>query len=200
MRILESILQSKPYKALLLETYLAGCGATLRDEFLVQLGLLCLKFNISIVVDEIMTSVRLGHFLDTENKTKEFVDAVSFVTVGKWSLPGIVFKNKTNKFIATLHNATKNLVSRGVSYEFNLAFIEHCIDSAEMSMSLTNTRRKQVQRFLNVEDKECWGKGAFLFCHVSKMKSKLNFRNRYLPKLVDRKEDYSVIVCFFLRK
>ena len=173
--IIEAILNCNPFKAILLETYLAGCGATLHDEFLRKLGLLCVKYNITIIVDEIMTSVRMRYFLDTEQRPIEFIDAVSFVTVGKWSLVEVVFKNRTNKFIESLNKTTKGLVNRGASYEFNLAFIEHRIDAAAVTMSLANTRRELVQKFLNVKECDCWGKGAFLFCHVSKYDSKLNF-------------------------
>ena len=53
-------MRRKPYKAILLELALAGCGASLSNRALVAIGKLAAHHQLSVIVDEIMTGGRTG--------------------------------------------------------------------------------------------------------------------------------------------
>ena len=73
-----------PFKALLMETILGGCGAELSHAFLGQLAQVLKKHNICVIVDGILTGGRIGpRFATTFMLPKAFQCQVQFITLGK---------------------------------------------------------------------------------------------------------------------
>ena len=80
-----------------MEIVLATNGAELSAEFLAKLGTLCLKYRIAIIVDEILTGGRCDSYLLTVKAPKEFINAVTHITMGKWITIGLVLFNQCNE-------------------------------------------------------------------------------------------------------
>lgn len=106
----------KPYKVLLLEYILGGCGAELSDRFLSLLGPLLEKFGVCVIVDEILTGGRVGPTMClTTHKPPAFVKVVKYITLGKWPNCGMVLSKSSKKPVAIGVNPL-----RGYSTEWNL--------------------------------------------------------------------------------
>ena len=180
-RCLEAKMQGTPYKALLLELMLAANGASLSDRALAMLGALANHHGFHLIVDEIMTGARTGHFLLSQTKPKAFLSAVSHVTLGKWLQLGVVLAS------ASYNAYTKSLLlhtqSRGQST--SICCREAVEYWREVSANITNAEQRcsQVLAKLRVKPKDAWGHGALIFAPVSRKDNAKGTKNRFLPLL-----------------
>ena len=97
-RLLLNALRHKGFRSLFLEIVLATNGAELSAEFLAKLGTLFLKYRIAIIVDNILTGGRCDSHILTVNAPKEFINAVTHITMGKWITIGLVLFNQCNEY------------------------------------------------------------------------------------------------------
>ena len=92
-RLFVAKFKGAPYKCLLLELLLSGCGCELSSRFLKSLGKLCKAFSIVIIADEILTAGRAGPGLAmTLSQPEEFIQQVHFITIGKFTGCGVVLE------------------------------------------------------------------------------------------------------------
>lgn len=182
--ILQMSRGNKP-SCLFMEIMLAGCGATIRDEYLAKLGKLCKRFNINIVVDEVMTSVRTGSMLLTNDVPIEFQEAVSHVTIGKWFGRGCVLRNKNHIFVRGPQEVETCLIPRGpsnsLSHKETLGFVR----SLHQAIVSVTTRREQVIRRCKLNNENTWGKGCMIFSTKTMKNNYQGLKCRYLPQICE---------------
>jgi hypothetical protein len=196
IRLLIQRLSGEPYKALVLELCLAGCGAILSNRALEKLGHLAKNHNLRLIVDEIMTGGRTSatSILLTQTKPLNFQAQVSHITMGKWPGIGLVLHNQShdpcNKITDLASNSYK---SRGLSSQPSCthalvswrAVIDnlHIIDSRRQSI----LDHKKCSKHFGVDD--CWGVGLMIFLPYKRNGDGRCIKNRLLPLLSDAKLD-----------
>ena len=78
-------INGKPYKVLMLEYVLGGCGAELRPEFLERLAGPLKQFHIAVIADEVLTGARVGPTMTmTTSQPTAFKECVEVITMGKF--------------------------------------------------------------------------------------------------------------------
>ena len=182
--ILEMSRGNKP-SCLFMEIMLAGSGATIRDEFLTKLGKLCKSLKINIVVDEVMTSVRTGNMLLTNDVPLEFQEVVSHITIGKWFGRGCVLRNKKHIFVQGPKEVETSLNHRGPSNALSHKETLGYVRSLHQAIVSVSNRRKQVIRRCKLDDKNTWGKGCMIFSTKTMKNNFQGLKCRYLPQLCE---------------
>jgi hypothetical protein len=172
-------MQSKPYKALLLELILAGNGATLSHRALISIGKLAAYHQLRVIVDEIMTGGRTGSMIYLLSKPVSFQAVVTHVTFGKWTQMGIVIMSKTWA------------ERRKIMYPFTKrsASTYLCEDDAVRQwkcmkefLQQTSVRRAKILRKLKLTEEHVWGEGLLLF-GPRKIETTRGLKCRYLPMI-----------------
>ena len=174
-------MDGKPYKALLLELVLAGCGATLSDRALRGLAVLSKKHGIAFIVDEIMTGGRTSATkpLLLLDKSKQFLDCVSYATMGKWMGVGMVLKCKNFQSV----DESQFFSSRGQSTSASCVQARLIWNLVMGRISLIPQRRQQVIRSKKYVPSECWGEGLLIFGPFRRNDAIGALKNRFLPML-----------------
>lgn len=182
-RCLVQAMKGVPITALLMEITLAGNGATLSDRALTMLGRLANMHGFGIIVDEIMTGGRTGTMLLSMQKPQEFIDSISFITMGKWVTCGLVLASKKEADIIEQENHC--FVYRGSST--NLCCVEAYATWKAVKDMIPNTgwRRHQVLQKLKVAEEDAWGQGLHIFVPIRRDSWAQGLKNRYLPLLED---------------
>jgi hypothetical protein len=176
MRCALGRMEERPYKAITLELILAGTGATLSDLALEKLAGLAKLHNLSIIVDEIMTAGRSSttSMLLTSSKPPVFQDAVSYVTMGKWTNAGLVLRNNN----LPMSDKTQ---SRGVTIPAAAKVTEAIWPVVVTARKNIVARRVAVFKKLNVKEQDCWGMGLLIFAPVLRTDSQPGLKSRFLP-------------------
>lgn len=180
--------KGKPYKALLLEILLSGCGGRLRDIFLIKLASLATHFRLRVIVDECLTGGRVGprDIVLTKTTPPEFQKCVAYITMGKFLNCGLILiRNDINRW-----EEAENMSPRGYSTN---------IDSAEALYKLrqvhsllqdnaSTERRKFILKKLKIPEDEAWGEGLIIFIPKSYRQGTQNLKNRLLPMMTLKKK------------
>lgn len=181
--LLHGMFMGRPYKAILFEYILGGCGGELSTRFLEKLGPLLQQFGVTAVVDEILTGARVGPTMCmTTTMPDVFKAAVSHITLGKWLKMALVLEPIPQKV------QTGDIRLRGLSTEWTYgppgamfkAVAQRIRDGA------IEKRRKQVdQKFCASKKPEgVWpSKGLIIFLDASRSPVIYGLHNRILPRL-----------------
>ena len=186
IRLLAQRLTGTPYKALLLELCLAGCGAILSDRALLRLGVLAKQHTLSIIVDEIMTGGRTSakSMLLTQQKPTEFVSQVSHITMGKWLGIGLVLTRHGVKHFSQSPNMVSNIYTpRGVSSTPSCTGALKAWQIVAGNLGAIPHRREQALTHLGFNSNDCWGIGLMIYAACSRVGSVPALENRFLPLL-----------------
>lgn len=182
-RLVSAKLNGTPFKALLMELILAGNGGELSEAFLRKLGLLLQRFDVGVVVDEIMTGGRAGPTMAmSTHAPSEFVACVTHITMGKIFGCGIVLES-------TAFHDVRTRFARGFSTEIGAdeACDKWSTISDRLFQGMLTQRREDVMRTCNLPEDCWWGRGLLLFCVKSRPQIQHNLKCRYLPMLENKK-------------
>lgn len=178
IRCLQAKMRNAPYKALLMELILAANGALLSNRALEKLGALAKHHRFAIVVDEIMTSARTGHFLLSSTKPTIFRNQVSHVTLGKWLGLGLVLVARSFS-----RESLSHMGSRGASTGICCKEANLMMRGVVNNLPQVNVRRTKVLSKLRVKEADAWGCGALIFAPICRTDIAPGTKNRFLPQL-----------------
>ena len=181
-----ALTNGKPYKVLMLEYVLGGCGAELRPEFLERLAPLLKQFHIAVIADEVLTGARVGPTMTmTTSQPTAFKECVEVITMGKFLNCTIVIRKKPNKPIEVeepIHGTSTHLDCSHACWIFI---------SATTNQRLIPDRRKQVLHKFGFEGKADtelhWGRGLLIFTNMSRPQLTRGLKNRLLPMIENTK-------------
>ena len=179
-------INGKPYKVLMLEYVLGGCGAELRPEFLERLAGLLKQFHIAVIADEVLTGARVGPTMTmTTSQPTAFKECVEVITMGKFLNCAIVLRKRPNKPIEVEEPI------RGTSTHLDCSHACRIFISATNNQRLIPSRRRQVLHkfgFGGKADTELhWGRGLLVFTNVSRPQLTRGLKNRLLPMIENTK-------------
>ena len=187
IRLLAARLCNYPHRTLLMELILAGNGASLSDRALIKLAALSKHHGFNIIVDDCMTGGRCGSMLLLQKKPQEFIDAVSYVTMGKWIGGGLVLgskdvvkclsENEENYGQCTSHN------NRPLSNNLNCEGMVNSWKTVREKVFWAHKRREDVLKKLRISEDLCWGEGLMVFAPLRRSDSKGAIKNRFLAML-----------------
>lgn len=174
-------LAGKPKRALLLELMLGGNGGQLSNRFLVKLGVLLKRFEVKVVVDEVLTGGRVGPGMTmTQNTPAEFLDCVEYITMGKFMHCALILKKRPKR-------PTRQDPLRGTSTAQSMAEPAALWNKvAEMiEAGVIPERRAQVLRKMKLREgsEEVWGEGCFIVTSKKRPQMTKGLKNRCLPML-----------------
>lgn len=173
-----------PFRAILLELISCGTGGELSEYFLAAMGKLCRQYDISIIVDEVMTGGRVGPNMTMSPTTPDdFTNQIEFVTMGKFMGCGLVLKRTPSRPMPLDSN-------RGISTHASPSEAYRAWDMAirQLRLGTVARRRKEVLDKMDSEKLENnWGKGLLIFTSRSRPGSKKGLKNRHLPMLANTK-------------
>lgn len=177
-------LAGAPFLAILLELILCGTGGELSNKFLASMGMLLHQYNVSIIVDEVMTGGRVGPNITlTSVAPPMFINQVKFITMGKFTGCGLVLTRAPNK-------PTEGESTRGKSTEASpdLAFYNWESVVLQLKDNVPSKRRLQVVNAMKDGDEEHnWGRGCLIFTSRSRPGATKGLKNRHLPMLENTK-------------
>lgn len=183
--ILIGMLSGKVYRAFLFEPVLSGCGGELSMSFLKSLGTIFLKYNIIVIVDEIMTGGRTGPgMLMTPGFPHEFISCVKYVTMGKIFGAGIVLSKISKRPQSVGHfRGTSTTISPCSAY-LKWKAIQERINNGVIA-----SRRSVVLKLYGLDGSpnSHWGKGCLIFMEYARHQVQMGLKCRLLPKLEDIK-------------
>jgi len=170
----------KPYKAILLELILSGCGGALRDVFLVKLAKLCNYYKLKVIVDECLTGGRVGPCMTvTQTTPQAFQDCVTYITLGKFPSCGVLLcKTDIMRYAESriVRGYSTNIDNAEAHYKLSVVY-EHLLKGG------CDKRRKFVLSKLNIQEKDAWGGGCLIFSHKAYRQGTMNLKCRLLPQL-----------------
>lgn len=183
-RLLHARFIGKPYKALLLEYILGGNGGELSLPFLERLGHLLRHFNVSVVVDEILTGGRVAtrSIAMTPGMPSVFIECVHCITFGKIVGCGLVLMAK-HKYA----DMTESL--RGFSTQAECGLPSKLFEEIlkRVQAGMIEDRRAQVLKLMNCvgpdKEEDHWGRGLQIYTVYSRGSIIFGLRNRCLPRL-----------------
>jgi hypothetical protein len=184
VRCLLAKCNNHPFKTLLLELMLAGCGAILSDRALERIAALAKHHNFNIVIDECMTAARTGTMLMLEQKPVCFREVVAYLTMGKWMDGGLLLTTKNELQRKEEHPPDETSV-RGPSTVAVCSQVRNLWQATEELIGNCDERRKLALKKLKVTEKQCWGKGVLIFAPIRRGDSNGGLKNRFLPMLTD---------------
>jgi hypothetical protein len=169
-----------PFRAILMELVLCGTGGELSDDFLGSLGVLCGKYSISIIVDEVMTGGRVGPNMTVSSTAPvEFINQVKFITMGKFLGCGMLLTRVPKR-------PSDQEAFRGKSTETSpdFAYYKWRTVTYQLSKGMVDQRRQQVLDVMDCRPQENnWGRGCMIFTSRSRPASTRGLKNRHLPRL-----------------
>ncbi|KAL3919560.1 MAG: hypothetical protein SGILL_003696 [Bacillariaceae sp.] len=174
-------LAGKPKRALLLELMLGGNGGQLSDRFLAKLGVLLKKFEVTVVVDEVLTGGRVGPAMTmTENTPPEFFECVEYITMGKFMHCALILKKRPNR-------PTRQDPLRGTSTSQSIAEPAALWNKVTQMIEagVIPKRRQQVLKKMKLKDgsEDVWGKGLFMVSSKKRPGTYKGLKNRCLPMM-----------------
>ncbi len=174
-----------PYKALLLELILSGCGGELSDRFLRKLGILCEEHDVVIIVDEVMTGGRVGPtFALTTGTPAEFKKRVEYITIGKTVQCGLLLR-RCHRGIERGRGATTT-IPPGKAYQY-WSLIQERISSGMLIRRRDYVLQQlEKQRSDDFEWEYHWGRGLLIFLAWYREKVYKGMKCRILPTLDER--------------
>jgi hypothetical protein len=143
-----------------------------------MLGRLAQQHVFSLVIDECITGGRIGPtMLLTQSKPRNFQEAVSHITLGKWPGLGMVLRSKLCE-----SQLPKPMFPRGMTTQLPTSDALYSWKRVSDQLSYVAIRRQQVLKFIKVDEAHCWGKGLVIFSERHrKDTSSGGLKNRYLP-------------------
>lgn len=182
VRCLIAKVNNRPYRTILMELILAGCGATLSDRALVRLAELARHHNFSITLDEIMTGGRCGTMLLVLQKPSVFQAVVRFVTMGKWMKGGLVLISDC-ELRRRRAEEPDHTSYRGASVKIDCSsYLLWWRDISEKAHKAPE-RRAEVLRKFNFQEEETWGLNGMIFIPAARKDSGKGLKCRMLPLL-----------------
>jgi len=183
-RLLVAELIGKPYKVLMFEYILGGCGAELSTDFLERLAPVLKTFNVTVIADEVLTGGRVGASMTmTTRMPAIFQERVEMITMGKFMNAAIVLKKLTKK------PSVCDDPARGTST--NIECFEACskFNLVASRSYMIPQRQRLVLDTLGVrkEKEHYWGQGLLLFTNRTRPQLTQGLKNRILPRLDDMK-------------
>lgn len=184
--LLLAVMIGRPYKVLLLEYMLGGCGGKLSKRFLEQLGHLLHQFKVCVIADEILTGARVGPTMCmTTNMPPAFIKVVMYITLGKWLSCALVLKKIPTKPVQLEETL------RGYSTVWNCGPPSTVFQevASRIEKGMIEKRRKQVLRLMRVENRKehHWGGGVLIFTSLTRNPVMKGLNNRKLPRLDNSK-------------
>lgn len=186
VKVLVAILNSHPYRGLLLEPMLSGNGGELTDRFLQCLAVLLGKYQVKVVLDEVMTGGRVGPkaMLMESELPESFRNVVEYVTMGKILNCGLVLEKKPRR-------PTDHTAKRGEStlIEPGEAFMKFRTIQDRIVSGIIPERRMEVLKLFGLSDEKenvnsnHWGRGCFIFTTKARPGVNQNLKCRLTPKL-----------------
>jgi hypothetical protein len=185
-RCLLARMHDVPFKTLLMELVLAGCGGTLSDRALERIGNLAELHKFTITLDEIMTAGRTGTMLLVQQKPATFRKAVSHVTMGKWVGAGVVLASKKEAELALDGlDEDPNYYNRTLSNRVDCTRFVSSWKSTRNALKNAAGRRNLVLKKLKLDESQTWGAGVLLFTPIDRGGLCRGMKNRFLPLLTD---------------
>ena len=183
-RLLLAKLAGEPFKAFFLELLLAGNGGELSNTFLKKLGILLHKYNIKVIVDEVLTGGRVGPDMTMTTKTpQEFQKVVHFITMGKITGCGLILEK------APLKPREREEGVRGISTILECGeawqYWTEVVDRIRKGKPAQ--RRRETISIMKVNRDEVWGAGCLIFTSKSRPWVMKGLKNRLLPMLENTK-------------
>lgn len=174
-------LAGKPKRAILLELMLGGNGGKLSHRYLAKLGVLLKKFEVIVVVDEVLTGGRVGPAMTmTENTPPEFFECVEYITMGKFMHCALILKKQPKR-------PTRQDPLRGTSTSQSMAEPAALWNKvAEMiEAGVIPERRQQVLKKMKLRDgsEQVWGHGLFIVTSKRRPQMTRGLKNRCLPMM-----------------
>ena len=186
LKLWVALLSSRPYRGLLMEPMLSGNGGELTDRFLIDLAVVLKKFDVGVILDEVMTGGRVGpkSMLMVTGLPAPFKACVEQITMGKILNCGIVLEKKPRKPTdATAKRGESTLIEPGE------AFMKFQAIRERISNGIISDRRSDVLKLFKFpEEKENinehhWGRGCFIFTSKARPCVNKNLKCRLLPML-----------------
>ena len=174
IRCLIARMNNTPFKTLLMELCLAGCGARLSDRALTRIAYLSIHHGFSILLDEIMTGGRTGEMLMVFKTPQVFRNCVKFVTMGKWTGVGLVLAREPSDW---------NESPRGTSTKIDCELPLQRWKTACVFVDRAAERRSEVLRHVKVDESQAWGIGAMVYVPKRRADASRGLKNRLLPIL-----------------
>lgn len=190
LKLTVALLNSRPYRGLLMEPMLSGNGGELTDRFLTGLAVVLKRFDVKVILDEVMTGGRVGPktMLMLTGLPSTFRSCVEYVTMGKILNCGIVLEKKPRKPTdQTPKRGESTLIEPGEAY-MKFKAIANKIKSGAIA-----SRRSEVLKVFGLSDEkenineDHWGRGCFIFTTKARPEVKQNLKCRLLPKLESTK-------------
>lgn len=181
-KLLVAKLSGPPYKVLLLEYILGGNGGELSHRFLKQLGRLLIKFNVTVVADEVLTGGRVGpQMFMTPTMPQEFQDCVSYITAGKFMKCALLLKKIPKRPTDVGERSRGTSTTHDVGEAFT---IWRTVKKCQLNGSI-KTKQREVLAKMNVSSKaeDWWGKGLLLFSTYTRNPIITGIKNRMLPTM-----------------
>ena len=180
-----SLMNGIKINALLLEIILACNGATMSNRYFTKLGKFCTKFDVSVILDEILTSGRTGGtMLMWHDLPTGLQDAVAFITVAKWTETGIMLQNPRHPFIKAHKKIMHKLPMRGFSTAMDKQRLLLYLSVGYYLQGDISVRKQEVLQQMDILEEETWGKGLLLFCLRRRGELRFGLHTRFLPTLI----------------
>lgn len=183
-KLLRARLAGKAYKAILLEIISCGNGGELSNRFLKKLGLLLSRYNVEIIVDEVMTGGRVGPFMTvTSSAPKEFRCQVKYITMGKITNCGLILMRCPKKpQDSGPTRGTSTALEGGEACQAWMEVMDR------LKKKLPETRRAKIIALMDAKkEEERWGRGCLIFTTKVRPWVTKGLKNRLLPMLEDQK-------------
>lgn len=193
-------LSNKPTRALFLELILASNGAELSKRFMEKLSEVCKSWDVHIVIDEVLTSVRCdGRILLA--LSWGLAGCFSHAVIGKWPGIGVVFRSTSwPQAAAAEHRGETTVAASWGAYKHVKIF-----NANKVKLSgLVADRRRELCESLQAKAEATlarqrgpevtaatWGQGAMVFSNVqvqvgawSSNQDYQLMAGRYLPRVI----------------
>lgn len=179
--LLHAMFIGRPYKAILFEYILGGCGGELSTRYLEKLGPLLQRFGVTAVVDEILTGARVGpRMCMTTTMPDAFKAVISHITLGKWLNMALVLEPIPNKV------KTGDIRLRGFSTEWSYGPPGAMFKAVAQKIKEGGIakRREQVDKKFGLRNEGIWpSRGLIIFLEISRSPVMYGLHNRILPRL-----------------
>ena len=174
-------LTGKRFRALLMEPILSANGGELADEFLANLACLLKRFDVMVILDEVMTGGRVGPTMTmSTGLPSEFLERIGFITMGKIFNCGIVLEKKPSR-----PTCVERRRGESTALDAGEAFLKWKAIQKYIHEDNINRRRSQVLKLFGMtkSDEHHWGRGCLIFTSKARPGVKKNLKCRLLPKL-----------------
>ncbi len=185
-RLFCAALSGKPFKAILLEYVLGGNGGELTLLFLEKLGRLLKHFNVSVIVDEILTGGRTGDSVAmTSEMPPEFVERIECITMGKFVGCGLVLCRQGRDCSIEVLRGFSTSADCGLPSKMWEEVVKR------LKLGMLEKRRAKVLKLMRCDGpskkEDHWGRGLQIYTSYSRGSITQGLRNRCLPRLEESK-------------